>query len=88
LASRWWCKINAANLRCGVLVASFNAFAEEYSCKVYCDSGTTFVTVQASSSSDAAAKINPTPVANGICQSAGKGDASSSTMSGSQCSRN
>ncbi len=63
-----------------------SAHAGEYVCKVYCSSGTTSVFVTASSSSDAAKKIDPTPVANKICQDAGKGNASSSTMSGNQCS--
>ena len=63
-----------------------SAHAGEYVCKVYCDSGSTNAVVQASSASDAAKKIDPTPVANRICQDAGKGNASSSTMSGGQCS--
>ncbi len=62
------------------------AQASEYVCKVYCNSGSTSVVITASSSSDAAKKIDPTPVANKICQDAGKGNASSSTMSSNQCS--
>lgn len=63
------------------------AQASEYVCKVYCNSGSTTVVIQASSSSDAAKKIDPTPVANKICQDAGKGNASSSTMGSNQCSQ-
>jgi len=53
---------------------------------VYCANGKTQTVVDANSASDAAKKIDPTPVANGICQAAGKGNASSSTMGSSQCS--
>ena len=71
------------------IVSSASAQADsEYVCKVYCDKGSAYATVTASSSSDAASKIDPTPVANRICQDAGKGNASSSTMGSSQCSKN
>lgn len=67
--------------------ASTSGYAAEYVCKVYCSNGTTSVVVSASSSSDAAKKVDPTPVANQICKEAGKGNASSSTMSSNQCSQ-
>ncbi len=71
------------------VIGSASAQADsEYVCKVYCNNGSTFATVTASSSSDAASKIDPTPVANRISQDAGKGNASSSTMGSSQCSKN
>ncbi len=79
-------KIRLAILAALTAFGAASAQAGEYVCKVYCSSGTTSVVVPASSSSDAAKKINPTPVANKICQDAGKGNASSSTMSGNQCS--
>ncbi len=60
--------------------SSASAQSAEYVCKVYCDKGSTYATVTASSSSDAASQIDPTPVANRICQDADKGNASSSTM--------
>jgi hypothetical protein len=63
-----------------------SAHAGEYVCKVYCSGGSTSVVISASSASDAAKKIDPTPVANQICKEAGKGNASSSTMSSNQCS--
>ena len=69
------------------LFAASAAHAEEYVCKVYCNGGATTVVVQASSSSDAAKKIDPAPVANQVCREAGLGNASSSTMGSSQCSR-
>ena len=74
-------------LFCAGLLLSFNSFAAEYSCKVYCNSGSTYVSIYANSSSEAAEKIDPTPVANQICQNAGKGNASSSSMSSNQCTR-
>jgi hypothetical protein len=67
-------------------LASTSGHAAEYVCQVYCSGGTTSVVVPASSSSDAASKIDPTPVANQICKEAGKGTASSSTMRSNQCS--
>jgi hypothetical protein len=70
------------------LFATSSVMAQTYSCKVYCQNGSTTATVSASSASDAAAKIDPTPVANKICRDAGKGNASSSTMGSNQCSRN
>ncbi len=59
--------------------------AEEYSCKVYCNSGVTYVTVNASSSSDAAAKVDAQ--GHQVCKSDGKGNASEKTMRPEQCSR-
>lgn len=50
-------------LICGLLGLSATAMAGEYQCKVYCPGGTTTV-VNASSSSDAAKKIDPQPVAD------------------------
>jgi hypothetical protein len=70
------------------LFATSSVMAQTYSCKVYCQNGSTYANVNASSASEAAAKIDPTPVANQICRDAGKGNASSSTMGSSQCSRN
>jgi hypothetical protein len=70
-----------------LLAANFNAAqAAEYVCKVYCSNGSTSVVVNASSSSDAARKVDPTPVADQVCREAGKGKASSSSMSSGQCS--
>ncbi len=68
-----------------ILLSAVSSNAAEYVCKVYCNSGSTEVLVNASSKRDAAEKIDPTPVANRICKEAGKGNASSSTMSGDQC---
>lgn len=68
-----------------ILTMVASAQAGEYVCKVYCNSGSVNVIVPAGSSSDAAAKIDPTSVANRICQDAGKGNASSSTMGSNQC---
>lgn len=79
-------KLNLSVLTVFVMLGVASAHAGEYVCKVYCDGGSTNAVVQASSASDAARKIDPTPVANNICQDAGKGNASSSTMSGGQCS--
>ena len=62
-----------------------SAFADTYSCKVYCRSGSTYANVSASSSSDAANQIDSQ--ADSVCRNAGLGNATSSTMSGSQCSR-
>ena len=61
------------------------AYADEYSCKVYCNSGTTYVTVNASSASDAAAKVDKQ--GDQICKSDNRGNASSQTMRPEQCSR-
>jgi hypothetical protein len=80
-------KLNLVAFAIVAVVGSASAQAAEYVCKVYCNSGSTYATVTASSSSDAAKKIDPTPVANQICQDAGKGNASSATMGSSQCER-
>jgi hypothetical protein len=70
-----------------ILLSGLNTVhAGEYVCKVYCSNGSTSVVVNASSSSDAARKIDPTPVADQVCREAGKGKASSSSMSSGQCS--
>jgi hypothetical protein len=80
-------KINALFCAVAFVIGVSNTVqAGEYICKVYCNSGSTSIVVTASSSSDAAKKIDPTPVANQICKDAGKGNASSSTMGSSQCS--
>lgn len=63
------------------------AHAEEYVCKVYCSGGTTSAVVNASSSSDAASKINPQPVADQVCRDAGYSKATTGTMSPSQCAK-
>lgn len=62
------------------------AQADEYSCKVYCNSGTTYVTVKASSKSEAAAIVDKQ--ADQICKNENKGNASNQTMRPDQCSRN
>lgn len=61
------------------------AQAEDYSCKVYCNSGTTYVTVSASSKDDAAAKVDKQ--ADQVCKEDNKGKASNQTMRPEQCSR-
>jgi hypothetical protein len=71
------------------LMTTMSAYAEEYSCKVYCESSsgpTTTVTVQASSAAEAASIVDKQ--GHEICQGAGYNKASSSTMSASQCSKN
>lgn len=75
-------------LLCIGLIASFNVFAEEYSCKVYClgPSGSTSTTVQASNPSDAANTVNSN--SDQICRAAGFEKSTPQTMSPSQCSRN
>lgn len=79
-------KIRFVALSTIAVISAASAHAGEYVCKVYCNGGTTTVVVSAGSSSEAAKKVDPTPVANQICKDAGKGNASSSTMSGNQCS--
>ena len=79
-------KIKSFAIAAIAALASTSGHATDYVCKVYCSNGTTSVVVTASSSSDAAKKVDPTPVANQICKDAGKGNASSSTMSSNQCS--
>lgn len=65
-------------------IAGFS-FAAEYQCKVNCvPSGATYVTVNASSSSDAAQKVDKQ--SDQICQAAGYTRSTSSTMSAGQCS--
>lgn len=70
----------------GLLAVAGVAQAGEYVCTVYCANGKTQAVVQASSPSDAARKIDPTPVANQICQDARLGNASSKSMGSAQCS--
>lgn len=69
-----------------VLMVPVLAWASEYQCKVYCKGpdGQTYVTVKASSSSDAAAMVDKQ--GHQICKAAGHNSASSSTMSSNQCS--
>ena len=61
------------------------ANASEYVCKVYCNSGQSYITVNASSASDAAAKVDKQ--GDQICKGDNKGNASSQTMRPEQCSR-
>lgn len=61
------------------------AQADEYSCKVYCNNGVTYVTVNANSKADAAAKVDEQ--GHQICRADKRGDASSQTMRPEQCSR-
>ena len=72
-----------------LMTAAALAQADEYSCKVYCESTsgpTTYVNVQADSSSEAAAIVDVQ--SDSICRNAGYSQSSSATMSASQCSRN
>lgn len=68
-----------------VLLAATTAGAGEYECKVYCTnpSGSTTITVQASSASEAAQQVDK--LGHQVCRAAGYGQASSSNMSASQC---
>lgn len=61
------------------------AQAGEYACTVYCvgPSGSTTVTVRASSASDAAQIVDKQ--SDRVCQAAGYRASTSSTMSSSQC---
>lgn len=63
------------------------AFAQQFVCTVNCvnPSGKTQVVVPAGSASEAAQKVDKQ--SDKICQSAGHGKSTSSTMSASQCSR-
>lgn len=63
------------------------ALADQYVCTVNClsPSGQTTVKVNASSSSEAASIVDKQ--SDKICQSAGFGKSTSSSMSASQCSR-
>ena len=69
-----------------LMLGSSLALADQYVCTVNClnPSGKTQVVVQASSSSDAAQKVDKQ--SDQICQAAGHGKSTSSTMSASQCS--
>lgn len=62
-----------------------SSYAAEYSCKVYCNSGQTYVTVNAGSAAEAAAKVDAQ--GHQICKSDDKGNASNQTMRPEQCSR-
>lgn len=72
-----------------VLLAALSAFgvahADQYVCKVYCQSGTTYVDVDANSKSEAAAKVDVMPDA--VCKGENKGNKSNQTMRPEQCSR-
>ena len=62
--------------------------ADEYECKVYCESSsgpTTNITVNADSASEAANIVDQQ--GHQVCQGAGYDNASSKTMDASQCSR-
>lgn len=73
----------------GVVVAlsSSAVLAGEYSCKVYCvgPDGSTRVTVEADSASEAARLVDRQ--SDSICQAADFRASTSSTMSASQCER-
>lgn len=72
-----------------LLVALFSmagvAQAGEYVCKVYCNSGETYVSVNADSNAGAAAKVDQ--MGHQICKSDNKGNAASKTMRPEQCTR-
>ncbi|PWF40539.1 hypothetical protein C7C56_025825 [Massilia glaciei] len=72
-------------LLCLISMSGF-ASAADYQCKVYCQSGTTTVTVKADSKEDAAAKVDQQ--GDQICKNDSKGSASKETMRPEQCSRN
>jgi hypothetical protein len=61
------------------------AHADQYVCTVYCNSGTTSVSVEANSKADAAAKVDAQ--GHEICQSDNRGNATEKTMRPEQCSR-
>ena len=75
----------AAVLIGGLMAGAGLAQAGEYSCKVYCvgPSGTTTVTVRASSASEAASIVDKQ--GHQVCQAAGHQGASTQTMGTSQC---
>ena len=52
--------------------------ASDFVCKVYCNSGQTYVTLSANSASDAAAKVDKQ--GDQICQGDNRGNAFSETM--------
>ena len=61
--------------------------ATEYSCKVYCKSGSpVYVNVNADSKEEAAAKVDRMP--DQVCKDEGKGNKTDETMRPDQCSRN
>jgi hypothetical protein len=76
---------NQLLLATALVLASSWANAAQYVCKVHCvsPSGSTGVTVNAGSSSEAAKIVDGQ--ADQICRGAGYGKATSSTMSASQC---
>lgn len=59
--------------------------ADEYICKVYCNEGTTNVTVRADSKKEAAYKVDQE--CDKICKNDNRGKASNETMRPEQCSR-
>lgn len=64
------------------------AVADQYVCTVYCDNGKTQSVVDASSSSDAANQLDSSQSrVNQICQDDNRGNASTSSLGSSQCSR-
>lgn len=70
-----------------LLLMSSAVSAQQYTCNVHCvrPSGQIVVTVNASSASDAAGIIDKQ--SDRVCQQAGHGASTSSSMSASQCSR-
>ncbi len=70
-----------------LLLVSGAASAQQYACNVHCvrPSGQIVVTVNAGSSSEAANIIDKQ--SDQVCQRAGHGASTSSSMSASQCSR-
>lgn len=72
-------------LVCGLILVSASAMADEYQCKVNCvsPSGSTTAEVNADSKSEAASIVDGK--SDQICQDAGYGKSTSSTMSSSQC---
>ena len=72
-------------LAIGLLTLTSVVSASEFVCKVYCNSGETYVTLDASSASDAAAKVDKQ--SDQICKGDKKGNSSSKTMRPEQCSR-
>jgi len=71
-------------LFCTLLIA-VQVNSAEYRCKVYCNNGSTYVTVKGDSAREAASRVD----GNGhqVCKADGKGEASKKTMNEAQCSR-
>jgi len=72
-------------LMLGLLSIAGFAHADEYVCKVYCNSGETYISVKADSKSDAAAKVDRQ--SDQICKADNRGNSSSQTMRPEQCNR-